>query len=124
MISSSSACTWVERAFRVYDNNRAGLAQAEAAGLDDPDFFFQAQRSKLLVEPVNQFDGTRGCAPRAAADQYMGTNDIHDSSLGLAVIGSADGIFSYRAAVDHMLGNDAARLVLGEVDVGDLLLAG
>ena len=67
----------VERALRVYDDDGAHLAKAEAPRAHDLDFLLQAGILDLLLKETDQFRGAGGCAARAAANQNLRTKQVH-----------------------------------------------
>ena len=89
----------VEEALGAHDDDRALLAEAVAAGLDDLDLVAEAARRELLVERLAQGDAARGVTGGAGAD----------ADLGLVVAGEVGGL------VEGLLEGvvDAARALVG-----------
>ena len=71
----------IESAFRIYDNNGAGGAQAEAAGLYQLDFLIQALFGQQLGEALVQLRRTGRSTAGTAADQDRRTEKVHYVSL-------------------------------------------
>ena len=71
----------VERALRIDDNDRAGLAQAEAAGADNLHFLVQTLLGKLLFKLLDDLSGVGGRTARTTADHHMRANQIHNMFL-------------------------------------------
>ena len=67
----------VERALGVDDDDRAGGAQAEAAGMNQFNFLFQVILLHQLLETVQQIDRAGRSAAGAAADEHVRTEKLH-----------------------------------------------
>ena len=69
--------TGIERALGVYDNDGAHFAQTKAAGAYNLYFLLQTLFLDGLFKVLHQLMRSGRSTARAAANQYMGTNQIH-----------------------------------------------
>ena len=67
----------VERALGVDDDHRAGLAQAEAAGVDQLDLLGKTVLLQQLLKALDEPGRAGRRTARAAADQYLRTEKLH-----------------------------------------------
>ena len=104
----------IEGAFGVNDHEGAQSTQAEAAGLDDLYFVFQAVCFQLGIQGVDDLLAVGGGTSGAPADQYVRT--IHVAA-SLFHISAANGVLGDDLAVHQVVGHNFSGFFRGHFDV-------